>query len=182
MQKQISSKKVYEAAIFTMTHDEIELENGMRTERDVIHHNGGAAILVMKDQRILLVSQYRYAVGTKLWELPAGKVEIGESPEVCAMRELEEESGYVCESLSLMSEFFTTPGFCTEKITVYEAKGLTKAEHPRAMDEDEMIDTKWFTMEEIKAMLAQGQIQDAKTLIALQQVFMKEAMKDDAMR
>ena len=165
MQKQISSKKVYEAAIFTMTHDEIELENGLHAERDVIHHNGGAAVLVMKDQKILLVSQYRYAVQSQLWELPAGKVEIGETPDVCAMRELEE----------LMSEFFTTPGFCSEKITVYEAKELRKVEHPRAMDEDEMIDTKWFTLAEIKTMLAEGKINDAKTLIALQQALIKEA-------
>ncbi len=175
MQKQISSKKVYEAAIFTMTHDEIELENGLHAERDVIHHNGGAAVLVMKDQKILLVSQYRYAVQSQLWELPAGKVEIGETPDVCAMRELEEESGYTCESLELMSEFFTTPGFCSEKITVYEAKELRKVEHPRAMDEDEMIDTKWFTLAEIKTMLAEGKINDAKTLIALQQALIKEA-------
>ena len=177
MQKQISSKKVYEAAIFTMTHDEIELENGMRTDRDVIHHNGGAAILVMKDERILLVSQYRYAVGTQLWELPAGKVEIGETPDVCAMRELEEESGYRCESLALLSEFFTTPGFCSERITVFEAKVVTKAENPRPMDEDEMIDTKWFTLDEIKAMLEHHQLQDAKTIIALQQVLIREINK-----
>lgn len=177
MQKQISSKKVYEAAIFTMTHDEIELENGMHTERDVIHHNGGAAILVIRDQRILLVSQYRYAVGAQLWELPAGKVEVQETPDICAMRELEEESGYRCEALELLSEFFTTPGFCSEKITVYEAKGLTKVEHPRAMDEDEMIETKWFTLDEVKDMLEHHQIQDAKTIIALQQVLIREAQK-----
>lgn len=173
MQKQISSKKVYEAGIFTMTHDEIELENGMHAQRDVIHHNGGAAILVIKDEQVLLVSQYRYAVGNQLWELPAGKVESGENPYDCAMRELEEESGYRCESLEKMSEFFTTPGFCSEKITVFEAKGVVKAEHPRAMDEDEMIETKWFTFTQIKAMLKEHQLQDAKTIIALQEMLLR---------
>lgn len=179
MQKKISSQLVYEGAIFAMTHDMIEIENGKQYPRDVIHHHGGVGVLVLKDHKILLVRQYRYAIADYTWEIPAGKLEKEEDPYTCGIRELEEESGMGCDKLDLICEMHSTPGFCTEKIYIYKAINLRKIENPKPMDEDEDITTKWFSLEEIQEMLKEHKISDAKTIIALQHALLnKEATTD----
>ncbi|MEJ8736133.1 NUDIX hydrolase [Erysipelotrichaceae bacterium HCN-30851] len=167
MQKKLSSKSVYEGAIFQMTRDEVEI-NGQVFPRDVIHHDGGVGVLAIKDGKILLVKQYRYAVQEETLEVPAGKLEKGEDPCTCGLRELEEESGYTTERLETLCTLYSTPGFCSEKIYLYWTKKLIPVEHPRAMDEDEDIEVVWIDVRRAQAMVNDGTIQDAKTIIAIQ--------------
>ncbi len=167
MQKKLSSKSVYEGTIFQMTRDEVEI-NGQVFPRDVIHHDGGVGVLAIKDGKILLVKQYRYAVQEETLEVPAGKLEKGEDPYTCGLRELEEESGYTTERLETLCSLYSTPGFCSEKIYLYWTKKLIPVEHPRAMDEDEDIEVVWVDVRRAQAMVNDGTIQDAKTIIAIQ--------------
>lgn len=168
MQKKISSENIYKGAIFTMSHDIIEIENGKKFPRDVIHHHGGVGILVVKDEKVLLVRQYRYAVSDYTWEIPAGKLELNEDPYNCGIRELEEESALGCKKMELICEMHSTPGFCTEKIYIYKAINPYPIENPKPMDEDEDIEIKWFTLKEALSMIYTKEITDAKTIIALQ--------------
>lgn len=171
MQKKISSEKVYEGVIFDMTHDLIETSNGKQFPRDVIHHDGGVAVLVVRNAKILFVKQYRYAIQQETLELPAGKLEKGEDPMECGIRELEEESGFGCDDLQLICEMFSTPGFCTEKIYIYEAKNLRKIDNPKAMDEDEEINTEWIAVEDAYQMIQNGEIKDGKTILGIQYAY-----------
>lgn len=116
----------------------------------------------------MLVKQYRYAIQKTSLEIPAGKLEQGEDPYTCGLREFEEESGYTSEKLYPICEMYSTPGFCNEKIYLYYSNDLIKVENPKAMDEDEEIETLWFSFDEIQKMLENGEIDDAKTIIALQ--------------
>lgn len=174
MRKQLKETTLYEGKIFTLTQDDIEIENGMTMKYDVIHHHGGAGILPIKDGHVLLVCQYRYPAQKKLWEVPAGKIEQDEDPYVCAIRELEEESGLASDHVEFLTSFYSTPGFCSEIISLYLAYDVYPLAHPKAMDEDECIETKWFSFDEIQAMLLQHEIEDAKTIIALQALLLQE--------
>lgn len=173
MQKKISSKTLYKGGIFTLTQDQVKIENDMIVTRDVIHHHGGVGVLVIKDHAILLVRQYRYPTQRSLLEIPAGKLEKDENPYVCGLRELEEETGYRCQELRSITSFYSTPGFCSEKIYLYEAVAPYKAEHPRSMDEDECISIEWHALKDAYHMVMEGQIQDAKTMIAIQYAMLK---------
>lgn len=170
-QNKVSSELVYQGPVFTMTHDIMEMKDGRQFPRDVIHHHGGVAVLVIKEGKILFVRQYRYALQQETLEIPAGKLEQGEDPYTCGMRELEEESGYGCQNMKLICEMYSTPGFCNEKIFIYEAFDLFALSHPKAMDEDEEIETLWIPIEEAYAMIAEKKIVDAKTVLAVQHAF-----------
>lgn len=172
MNKMIHSTTAYEGVIFSVTHDEVEIENGSIAYRDVVHHHGGVGILAKRNNELLLVSQYRYATQQTLWEIPAGKLEKDEDPYTCGLRELEEESGYTSNALTLVTTFYSTPGFCSEKLYIYETEQLKKVEHPLPMDEDECITTAWFPIQKAYAMVKDGTIQDAKTIIAIQHAYM----------
>ena len=167
MQKKISSKEVYRGSIVTMSQDEVEI-NGKIYVSDVIHNHGGVGVLEIKEDKVLLVKQYRFAIQKTSLEIPAGKLEQGEDPYTCGLRELEEVSGYTSEKLYPICEMYSTPGFCNEKIYLYYSNDLIKVENPKAMDEDEEIETLWFSFDEIQKMLENGEIDDAKTIIALQ--------------
>lgn len=167
MQKKLSSKCVYDGMIFHVTRDEVSIKNKPYL-RDVVHHNGGVGVLVVLDGKILLVKQYRYAISQDTLEVPAGKLELHEDPYTSAMRELEEETGFTCDTLHQINGIYSTPGFCNEKIVLYWAEGLKKVEHPRAMDEDEEIETLWLSIDEALNYIEDGRICDAKTVISVQ--------------
>lgn len=167
MQKTKSSKEVYQGVIFNITSDEVEIKGNVY-RRDVVHHSGGVGILAIRQNQVLLVSQYRYAIQKSTYEIPAGKLEQGEDPYTCGMRELEEESGYTTKTLHSLCELYSTPGFCNEKIYLYWTNQLQKVEHPLHMDEDEEIEIAWYTIDEALKMVHTGVIQDAKTMIAIQ--------------
>lgn len=178
MQKKISSTETYKARIFTVSKDIIEDETGKQFARDIIHHHGGVGVLAMKEDRILFVYQYRPAVDAMMLEIPAGKLEKDEDPYLCGLRELEEESGFTTERLHKVCEFYSTPGFCNEKLYIYEAEALKVVEHPKAMDEDEDIELRWYRVDEAMDMIQRNKIIDAKTIIAIQYAARKATKKD----
>ncbi len=162
--KIISSKEITSNRIFSVTWDRAVDPDGFEIERAIVQHRGSAVMMPVDEKnRILLVRQYRLAARKFLWELPAGTVDPGEKPLQTARRELIEETGYRAKKWTRLAEFYPSPGFLTEKMTIYLATGLTAGEaHP--MD-DERIETRWFTAREIDAMIGAGKIMDAKTNI-----------------
>ncbi|MFR5267087.1 NUDIX hydrolase [Clostridium sp.] len=145
---------------------EVELPDGSRSKRNLIEHPGAAAILpILDDGKILLVKQYRKAIESETLEIPAGKLDKGENPEICAKRELEEETGYKAKNIEYLGKIATAPGFCNEIIHLYKATGLTKGK--KHTDEDEFTENILVTMDELKKMIRSGEIIDCKTLSIL---------------
>ena len=161
-----SSSRLYEGRILNLRVDHVTLENGRGTTREIVEHRGAAAIVPLLDNGdVVLVRQYRYAVGSDLLEVPAGTLETGESPESCAKRELEEETGYKCGELVKILECVVAPGYSTERIHFYLARGLTKAE--MKTEEDERINVEIMPLKSALAMVRRGDIRDAKTVCGL---------------
>lgn len=164
IEKMRSSKKIYEGKIIHVSLDEVEV-NGDITEREWVEHPGAAAVLAITEKKeILFVRQYRYAVGKVLLEIPAGKRDLGETPESCALRELEEETGYKGTLLKLGS-IYTTPGFCDETIHLYLAENLVSG--TPHLDDYEYLDVLKIPVEEVFSLIKEGKIEDAKTLSAV---------------
>lgn len=164
-EKTLSSEKIYEGRVISLRKDEIETEKGVKQSREVVSHGGGAAVLVAKDGKILLERQFRYPYGEILWEIPAGKRDKGEDFITTAKRELEEETGYVAEKLVKLFEIYPTPGYTNEVIGIFKAEGLREGK--TNFDEDEDIVSEWIPEEQVFKMTENGEIKDAKTLIAL---------------
>jgi ADP-ribose pyrophosphatase len=159
-------RRVYEGKVLSLDVDQVVEPGEVAATREVVRHQGSVATLAVDEAgRVALVRQYRYAVDEALWELPAGRRDGGEAPEAGARRELAEETGLTAGHLELLAEFFTTPGFCDERMYVYRATGLTPGEaRPEA---DERIELRWFTPDEVAAGLKDGTIREGKTLVAL---------------
>lgn len=166
MERCTSSSRVYDGRILNLHVDQVMLGNGKTTTREVIEHRGAAAIVpIIQERKVVLVRQFRYAIATDLLEVPAGTMERGEQPEECAVRELEEETGYGCKEIEKIMEFFPVPGYSTEKIHVYLAKGLVKSE--THTEEDEEINLEILSLENALGKVRSGEIRDAKSICAL---------------
>lgn len=165
-EKFLNSKVVFEGNLLNVFADKVELPNGKVASREYIKHPGAVAVVpITQEGNIVLVRQYRYPIGNVLLEVPAGKLDKGEEPDICALRELEEETGYVAKSIKKIASIYTTPGFTDEVIHLYIAENLTLSNpHP---DEDEFLDVEIYSKEEIKTMIADGRINDAKSMLAL---------------
>jgi len=160
-----SSETIYNGRVFDLTLDSIR-EDGHEYTREIVHHKGSAVIMpVFDDRTIALVRQYRHAAGKYLLELPAGTLNEGEDPLIGARRELEEEIGVVAENIEKLCEFYVSPGFLTEKMHLFAAYGLT--ETAQNLDDDEFIEIEKYSLPELTAMIADGRIQDAKTIIGI---------------
>jgi ADP-ribose pyrophosphatase len=116
---------------------------------------------------VVLIKQYRYAVNRVLWELPAGSVDQGESPEHAARRECHEEIGLVPTTVVRLTALFPTPGYCDEEMVFFRVSGLEKTEEPALVDEDEDIEAKTFELREAREMIRRGEIIDMKTIVGL---------------
>jgi ADP-ribose pyrophosphatase len=163
--KIIASQKIYEGRVFNLTVDTVR-EGEVTYQREVVHHHGSAVILpVFDDGTVALVRQYRHPAVRYLLETPAGSLEKGERPEDGAVRELQEEIGLVAGRMEKLSEFFVSPGFCEEKMWVYLATDLTPGQ--QHLEEDEILDVVRLPIEAALEMITSGEIQDAKTIIAL---------------
>lgn len=161
----ISSQDIYKGRIFDVRLVRIR-EDGKEYERAVVEHPGSAVIVpLFADGSVALVRQYRHPAGKELLEVPAGSLEHGEDPKEGAMRELEEEIGVRADQLDLISEFYVSPGFLTEKMHVYLATGLT--ETAQNLDEDENIEIVRMPLTEALELVRNGTIEDAKTMIGL---------------
>lgn len=162
--KLISSKELIRTPIFHVTFDRAFDPDGFEIKRAIVQH-GGSAVIMPADarQRILLVRQYRLPARQYLWELPAGRIDEGETALQAARRELIEETGYRARKWKKLAEFYPSPGFLAEKMTIFLATELTEGES-QPMD-DERIETRWFSAKELDRMIASGKISDAKTVI-----------------
>lgn len=171
-EKTVKRTEIFDGHIFKVVLDEVELPDGKgRAPRELVFHKGAVAVLaVTAEDKLILVRQYRKAIEKVSLELPAGKLEIGEagSEEQAALRELEEETGYTSDGLTLLYDFYSAIGFCNERIALYLAENLIKVDNPRPQDADEIIELLELTLEEAKACIVSGEICDAKTIIALQ--------------
>jgi ADP-ribose pyrophosphatase len=177
-EKTIHTEKVFEGKVVRLQIDDVELPNGKTSKREIIKHPGAVAVLALTpENKIVLVEQYRKPMERALVEIPAGKLEPGEKPEVTAVRELEEETGYECNRLDHIISFYTSPGFADELIHLYLATGLRKKENPRAADEDEFVELIEVSLEEAIQLVKEQKIFDAKTAYAIQYLQLKEAQK-----
>ena len=170
-EKTLSRKEIYTGPIFQLVQDQVELPAGKGTaQRDLIFHNGAVCVLaITQANRIVLVKQYRKAIEKVSYEIPAGKLEVGENtdPEAAALRELEEEAAYTGK-LSLLYDFYSAIGFCNERLRLYLASDLRKVENPRPQDEDETLELLEVSLEEAKELIQSGDVCDAKTIMAIQ--------------
>ncbi|MEI7810835.1 MAG: NUDIX hydrolase [Ignavibacteria bacterium] len=158
---------IFRGRVFDLQVDEIEYNSGNTSIREVAVHNGGAVVVpVTDDGKIIMVKQFRYPLQRTLLELPAGKLEPGEDPLVCASRELKEETGYFSNNIVKLGSICTTPGFCTEILHIYLAKNLVQGEHNREEGEYGM-EVCEFTEDEINEMIFSGELTDSKTLSGL---------------
>lgn len=161
-----SSKPVLKTPIFDVTRDRSVGPGGVTLDREIVRHPGAVAILAVDEaERVLLIRQYRLPPRRSLWELPAGTVDAGEAPLRTAKRELREETGYRAKNWSKLCRFWSAPGFCDERITAYEARGLTPGD--TSPEPYELIEPRWVERAEALEMVADGRIQDAKTMLTL---------------
>lgn len=164
----LSSEPMFEGSFLNIYRDRIRLPNGNESDRVVVRHPGAACVLAVTDDgKVVLVRQWRYAVGKPLLELPAGKLDAGEDPAVCALRELAEETPYTAERVKLLHTFYTAPGFCDENMYLYQAEGVREGSE-LTTDEDEFTETVLMSRADIQTALNNNEIADAKTLIGLQ--------------
>ncbi len=165
-EKRLSREEAYAGPVFTVTRDEILLPDGTKGRRDLVHSTGGVVILPLDGEgNVTLVRQFRYAHGRVLLEAVAGKLEKGEEPFGAAQRELKEETGFTAAQWDFLGAIETSPGFLTERLYLYLARGLTGGEMD--LDEGEFLEPVRYGLEEAAAMAADGRISDAKTLAVL---------------
>jgi ADP-ribose pyrophosphatase len=163
--KILASETQFRGRVFNVTVDKIK-EGEITYQREVVEHPGSAVILpVFADETVALVRQYRHPARRYLLEAPAGTLERGEAPELGAARELEEELGLVAARMEKLSEFFVSPGFCSEKMWVFLATDLTGT--AQRLDDDEILEVERIPFSQALEMITRGEIEDAKTIIGL---------------
>jgi len=162
----VSTERVFSGKTISLRVDQVLLPDGRIATREIVEHPGAVAIVALTDQKeIVLVEQYRKAIEHKTLEIPAGKLDPGEHPRQCAIRELKEETGIVSQELELVANYFTTPGFSDEQIHVYMAQNLDWGDSQP--DADEFICTTRIPVRDAIAMVVRQEIRDAKTIIGI---------------
>lgn len=167
----VSSRRVYSGRVISLDVDTVRFPNGTLGELEMVRHPGASAVVpflgdfVGGDPKVLLIRQYRYASDGYLYEIPAGRLEEGESPEQCAVRELKEETGYSAERVEALTTFFTTPGFTDERIHLFMASGLTAGD--AALESDEILDLHPTPLSDALEMVTSGQIVDGKSMLGI---------------
>ncbi|MDX1388847.1 MAG: NUDIX hydrolase [Acidobacteriota bacterium] len=162
----VESRQIFDGGVVRLSVDRIRLPNGNETELEIIRHRGAAAVVpVDSDGNVLLVRQYRYATGSWLLEIPAGKLDGGESPESCARREVEEETGYRPGRLIPTGWIWTTPGFTDEKIWLFVATDLTPTRQD--LEDHEVLTVERMPLSEAVALALSGEIVDGKSVCGL---------------
>jgi ADP-ribose pyrophosphatase len=161
----LTSRRIYEGKIIALRVDEVERDDGHRSERAIIEHRGAVAILAWDGERLAFVRQWRHAVGAALLELPAGTLDPGEEPLETARRELAEESGLAAEEWEAGPRFYTAPGFCDEEMRLFLATGLREV--AAAAPDDEAIDREWLELADALAAIEDGRLADAKSIVGV---------------
>lgn len=165
----LSSRVVFRGPVFQVTHDEVVEPSGIRAKRDIVRHPGSVVVLAIDETRsqprVLLERQYRYAADAFLWELPAGRIDEGESELAAAKRELLEETGYSASRWERIVRYYASPGFIDETMAIYLARNLHRGK--AQPEDDEAIRTRLFPMSSVVHMATSGKIRDGKTLIGI---------------
>jgi len=160
----ISSKELLKTQLFTIVEEVAHDPSGFEIKRSIVRHPGSAVMMAVgENERVLLVQQFRLPAEASLWELPAGRLDPGESPLGAAKRELREETGYEARKWSELVSFWASPGYVQEKMTIFLAEDLTEGKQQPM--EDERIEIRWFENDELAQMIRRGEIVDGKTLI-----------------
>lgn len=162
----LSTEKVFSGRLIGVRVDTVRTDSGREATREVVEHPGAVAILpVTDDGKLILVRQFRYAIGREILEVPAGTREPGEADEVTAVRELREEVGVEADTVELLARYFISPGWCNEQIAVFRATGLREV--GSQPDQDEVIELVTISVDDLPALIASGDIADAKTITAI---------------
>ena len=164
----LSSERVYDGKVFNVDRDRVRLPNGRTATLEVVRHARSVVILpVPEPGKIILIRQYRYPLNRFLWELPAGSVDEGETPDHAARRECHEEIGLVPATVVRLTALFPTPGYCDEEMVFFRVSGLETPTAQAHVDEDEDIEAKTFELREAREMIRRGEIVDMKTIVGL---------------
>ncbi|WP_251717326.1 NUDIX hydrolase [Lactobacillus agrestimuris] len=166
---EISSQPIFKGRIVDLSVRTIKLPNGEKATREVIKHQPAAAVIAINENKqMLLVKQWREPIKQLTLEIPAGLIDSTDASPLDAMkRELNEEGGYRAEYWEKVMEFYSSPGFTDEKMYLFYCDTLTKLEEKRSLDEDEFLTAEWYSLDELKKMLSEGKIVDAKTIYAI---------------
>lgn len=162
----INSKRIYEGRMISLRVDTVELPDKKYSTREIVEHPGAAVVVpITDDGKIIMVKQFRKPVEDSLVEVPAGKLDKGEDPTICAHRELQEETGYISANMQYLFSFYSSPGFSNEIMHLFIATDLTQGEaNP---DEDEYIEIVSYELGQLIEMIFQGKIKDSKSIIAI---------------
>lgn len=177
----ISSERLHTGRVLNLDQDTVEFPNHSIGKLEMIRHPGASAVLPFLDRpeepdpRVVLVRQFRHATDGFVYEVPAGRLDAGESPEACARRELEEETGYTSTELTRLTTVYTTPGFTDERIHLYLASGLTPGAHQR--EADEFMEVHHLLWTQVLSMVRDGRIVDGKTIATI--LFVQCFVKND---
>lgn len=165
-------KPIYKGKVIDLSLETVMLPNGTTTSLEIIAHPGAAAVVPMKnEQTVIMIRQYRHAVGGFIYEIPAGKLHPNEDPRNCAAREVEEEIGFRVGKLEPLLSFFTTPGFTDEIIHIFVGSDLTPG--TQDLDVDEVLEIVELPLAKAMEMIRGGEIKDGKTIIGLQATYLK---------
>ena len=172
MTQPAQSREIYKGKIINLRVETTTLPNGATATLEIIAHPGASAVVPLKDEStVILVRQYRHAVGGYIYEIPAGKLSPGEDPKDCAQRELEEETGYTAGTLEPVVSFLTTPGFTNEVIHIY--KGTNLIQGTQNLGHDEVLEVLEMPMAEAISKIHDGTIRDGKSIVGLQTVWLQ---------
>ncbi len=165
-EKTVAVKEIYDGKVVKVRVEDILLPDGRPAKRELIGHSGGVGVIaVTEDGLVPTVTQYRIAARSLMLEIPAGKLEYGEDPLECGLRELEEETGYKAEKVVHLGEYYATPGYCEEKINIYLATGLSKTE--QNLDDGEFLKVEHIPLDKLYDMAMNNEIHDMKTALAI---------------
>lgn len=166
---ELESTLEYTGRVFTVTRDRVQLPHGVEATLDVVHHRGSVVLIPMPDPAsVILVRQYRHAIGRHVWELPAGSLDPGEEADAAALRECHEEIGQAASTAERIASLYPSPGYTTEVMHFYRLTGLHAPTHVAEQDEDEYLEPRTFSLDELRAAVQDGEITDMKTVAALQ--------------
>lgn len=164
-ERTIGSRRAYAGHLISLRVDDIELSSGRHAEREIVEHPGAVAIVAWDGTRLAMVRQWRHAANREMLEIPAGTLDPGEEVEQAARRELAEETQVAAERWERGPSFFTAPGFCTERLTLFLASDLRP--EPAAAADDEELEPMWLTLGEAHAAIDRGEVEDAKSLVGI---------------
>lgn len=166
--ERLAHERIFEGKVFAIDRDRVRMPNGREVVVDIVRHPRSVVLVpVPEPGHVVLIRQYRYAVNRHLWELPAGSVDEGETPEEAARRECHEEIGQRPDTVVRLAALLATPGYCDEEMLFFRVSGLTVPEEAAALDEDEDIEPRAFALADAREMIRRGEITDMKTVVGL---------------